>query len=100
MSKKKPVTKDSCPICDCEYKGKHHRRTSHHIFPRWWYKNSITVYACSKCHQLEFHKIYPMKYKEVWSISECMQNWVQFCKSKGKNAYEIYPELKSIEPLR
>lgn len=99
MKKKRKYQGECCPICDCEYGGKYHKRTRHHIFPRWWYYNGFTVYACSKCHQQEFHIQYRMSYLCVWSISECMQNWVKFCKTKGKDAYKIYPELKYIEPL-
>ena len=99
MSKNKNRTPGVCPICDSHY-GKLHRKTRHHIFPKWWYKGGITVDVCSQCHQKEFHKQYPMRFGEVWSISECVQNWVKFCKSKGKNAYIIYPELKELKPMR
>lgn len=98
MKKKRRDFGECCPICSKPY-GKNRKRTRHHVFPRWWYRDGITVYACSQCHQKEFHKRFPMKYKEVWNVSECVQNWVKFCKSKGKNAYEIYPELCDLQPL-
>jgi len=98
MSKKKKHIGEVCPICDYAY-DKTHRRTRHHIFPRWWYNGNIVVIACSKCHQKEFHIKFPMKWGCIWSPSECVQKWVKFCKSKGKNAYIIYPELTKIEPL-
>lgn len=98
MSKKKKKIGEVCPICSAPY-GKGHTKTRHHIFPKWWYKNGITVLACSKCHQKEFHIKYRMRYGEMWTPSECLMNWVKFCKQKGKDAFVIYPELCNIEPL-
>jgi hypothetical protein len=28
-----------------------------------------------------------------WTKKKCVKKWAIFCKSKGKDAYEIYPEL-------
>jgi hypothetical protein len=98
MGRKKKKVGEVCPICDCAYDSKH-RRTRHHIFPKWWYSNGLTVVACSKCHQKEFHVKYVMSWKNPWTPSECLNYWVKFCKLKGKNAYVIYPELMDLQSL-
>lgn len=98
MSRKRRFPEEVCPICERAY-GKNRSKTRHHIFPRWWYRIGIVVIACSDCHQRQFHKKYPMVYGEIWTRYECVQNWVDFCKSKGKNAYVIYPELCNFESL-
>jgi hypothetical protein len=28
-----------------------------------------------------------------WSKLKCLLNWISYCAKKGKNAYEIWPEL-------
>ncbi len=88
---------ETCPLCDHEYEGQHYW-TRHHIFPKFWYEGNVTVEVCHTCHQLEFHRMFPMGNK-IWIPSVCVQNWVKFCKSKGKNAYHIYPQLCKIEPI-
>ena len=87
---------DRCPICDNEYQGQRRAKTRHHIFPKWWYKDDFVLCACAQCHQREFHIKYPMNYQEVWSPTEYLQNWVRFCKSKGKDALKIYPQLLGL----
>lgn len=92
-----------CPLCDKQYdphvQGQFNNvRTKHHIFPKFWYHSGVVVYACSLCHTYEFHIIFSMDGK-VWTRSECLQNWVKFCKFKGKNAFEIYPQLTRLEAL-
>jgi len=99
MTRKKKWIGEVCPICNCGYDSKH-KRTLHHLFPKWWYRDGLTVYVCSQCHQKEFHVQYRMKFGEIWTPSECLQNWVKFCKSKGRNAYVIYPELINLNPIR
>jgi len=102
MTRKKTIG-DTCPICDRMYEQEvkykfSNVKTRHHIFPKLWYKSGLVVYACSECHTYGFHKMFPMR-NRIWTPSECVQNWVKFCKSKGKDAYVIYPELTEIEPL-
>jgi hypothetical protein len=98
MSRKKKNTEETCPICG-NYYGKYRQKTRHHIFVKWFYCDGLVVYACSECHQKEFHKYYPMYWDRPWSRSQCLSYWVQFCKSKGKNAFAIYPELCKLQPL-
>lgn len=81
-----------CPICD-ELYTKERIKTKHHIFPKLWYVINLTVYACSVCHQQEFHHLYPMR-KRVWTRGECIRYWVNYCSLKQKSAYKIYPHLK------
>lgn len=98
----------SCPLCDRDYNSKNHP-SRHHIFPKYWYGQngivsyvyvkSITVEVCSICHRNEFNVMFPMRLEVPWTLSECVQNWVKFCKTKGKNAYDVYPELKDLKPL-
>lgn len=84
-------TKGSCPLCDLQYHKKR-RPTNHHVFPRVWYHGiGPLVEVCSDCHQ-EFNHDYPMR--SQWSKEECLQNWSDFCKSKGKWMYQVYPHLK------
>ena len=97
--RKKKVIPAQCPICDYKWDGIYHKRTRHHIFPKWYYLGGLKVYACSRCHQYEFHVLFPMIKNEPWSESVCVQNWVNFCELKGKNAYVIYPELTKLQPL-
>ena len=87
-----------CPICNYKYEGKRFR-TKHHLFPRYWYHSGVVVYACAICHTYEFHKMFPMNLNKVWTRSECIQNWVKFCKIKGRNAYIIYPKLMDLSSL-
>lgn len=97
--KKKKFAPETCPICDNLY-GKYRLKTRHHIFfPSRWFENSLVVYACSQCHQKEFHKLYRMDYYNPWTRAECLANWIKFCKSKGKNAFVIYPELITLISL-
>jgi hypothetical protein len=86
------MEKGSCPLCEKQYNRKN-RKTHHHIFPRTWYGNGVRVEVCQKCHQVEFNHLYPMNHK--WSRGECLQNWSDFCKSKGKWMLKVYPELKN-----
>lgn len=85
----------SCPVCDTDYgheDGKH-KRTRHHIFPRHFFKRSwLVVYVCRACHS-EFHYMFRNLDPRRWTKKKCVKKWVIFCKSKGKDAYEIYPEL-------
>jgi len=96
---------ERCPICDCEYEKNlltthSNIKTKHHIFPKYWYKGGVKVYACYKCHIAEFDVIYRMDTQMIpWTPSECLQNWIKFCKSKGKDAFKIYPELKELSCL-
>jgi hypothetical protein len=81
-----------CPLCERQY-NKKNRKTHHHVFPKQWYgAGGVQVEVCQKCHQIEFNHLYPMNYK--WSKEECLQNWSDFCKSKGKWMLKVYPELK------
>lgn len=81
-----------CPLCGLEYHKKR-RATHHHIFPRAWYPNStLLVEVCSDCHQ-EFNREYVMDLRIPWREGECIWNWVMFCRSKGKDALKIYPQI-------
>lgn len=95
MSRKKKNTEETCPICD-KYYCKKRLKTRHHIFCKYWFTDGLVVYACSQCHQKEFHKIYRMDYYNPWTRLQCLSYWVAFCKSKGKNAYVIYPVLNDL----
>lgn len=85
----------TCPLCGNPYKNKHHR-TSHHLFPKWWYKDERVVTVCRACHN-DFNQKYPMIEEEKWALFQCIDNWFGFCKSKGKEPTEAYPELKTIK---
>lgn len=84
--------KIACPLCNKSY-NKKNRRTFHHVFPLVFYRGSknVKVEVCETCHQREFNYLYPMR--DVWSKKTCVDNWIAFCRSKGKNALEIYPDL-------
>lgn len=89
-----------CPICGALYEKEVKYQfknvcTHHHILPRFWYKDSLRVHACFNCHILGFHKMFPMGERR-WPPVECVEKWVKFCKTKGKNAYEIYPQLRKL----
>lgn len=83
-----------CPICGRTYTGKN-PGTRHHIFPRMWWRIGLKVPACHECHQEEFHKLYKMIKK--WTKRGCVKKWIDFCASKGKDAYKIYPQLTNWE---
>lgn len=83
-----------CPVCDKHF-TKENPRTRHHIFPRFWYKSNVVVYACHICHQVEFHHMFTMRTK-VWSVQKCITTWVRFCRTHNKNAFVIYPFLKNL----
>lgn len=91
-----------CPLCDEAYTEKNNR-TKHHIYPSYWIKKNVyyskrnvTVYACERCHEIEFNHLYPMRLKEPWSKAECVINWIKFCLSKGKDPLKIYPQLHQL----
>lgn len=97
---KKKRTLGRCPLCDYNYGDKKHQRTKHHVFPRYWYSSGITVFVCHECHTREFHRIYPMELnKYAWTKQQCLKYWVDFCKSKGKDAFLIYPQLRQFQYL-
>ena len=91
---RKRQNKETCPLCGNTYTKKHHE-TKHHLLPKWWYKDERTVSVCRVCHN-DFNTQYPMKNGEKWSPLECLENWFGFCQTKGKEAIEIYPELKKF----
>jgi len=83
---------DKCPLCNMRY-SKRVKKTRHHIFPRAWYHNStLLVDVCSKCHE-EFNQLYRMDIKRPWSRKQCLQNWIDFCRKKGKEAFNVYPQI-------
>jgi len=86
----------TCPLCKKHYDEVTNPRTGHHVLPRKWYKGveNCKLEACQTCHQKEFNVQYPMI--SVWTKRKCINNWIKFCKSKGKNAYEIYPQLLKL----
>lgn len=96
-----------CPICDREYTLENNI-TKHHIFPKYWYGSKgtvtnlrwkVTVIACMECHVYDFHAMFKMRLKAPWLVSDCVQNWVKFCKTKGKDAYVLYPKLLNLQPM-
>ena len=98
MKKKKEL--GNCPLCRCHYGGKMHRRTKHHIFPKFWFNECLTVLACHECHTREFHKIYPMNLSgNAWTKKQCLMYWVEFCKLKGVDAFKVYPQLRPYQYL-
>lgn len=86
---------ETCPVCDNYYSKKNYW-TRHHIFPKFWYNCNIFVEVCHTCHQVEFHKMFPMGNKP-WSERTCISNWVRFCRTHKKNAFVIYPFLKNLQ---
>jgi len=99
--KAKLFIEETCPICGCIYEQDKmyvHRnvKTKHHIFPKKWYGDGPKLYACSNCHTYGFHQMFPMG-NRIWTEIQCIDYWFIFCKSKGKNAYKIYPELENIK---
>lgn len=86
-------TKGECPLCEKQY-HKRNRETHHHVYPKMYYHGrGPLVEVCAKCHS-EFNHDYPMSHERVWSKEECLQNWSDFCKSKGKWMLKVYPQLK------
>ena len=85
----------SCPLCNKSY-SKRNRKTEHHILPLAFYRSqeNCKVEVCQTCHQREFNHLYPMT--TVWSKKQCINNWVLFCRSKGKNALELYPQILKL----
>ena len=83
-----------CPVCEEKYTTDN-RKSHHHIFPKMFYGESLNVVVevCQRCHCKEFNHLYKMNPWHRWSKQTCVNNWINFCRSKGKNALEIYPEL-------
>lgn len=90
-----------CPLCGKPY-TEENNRTKHHILPCYWNKRvygnkkNVTVWACEKCHEKEFNKMYPMHLNRPWTPAECVINWLKFCISKGKDPLKIYPQLSQL----
>lgn len=82
-----------CPLCGQQYFGNAVKKTHHHVLPKLWYHGKgPLVEVCSVCHQ-EFNHSNPMDFDNRWSKKDCIWRWIRFCKSKGKNALEVYPEI-------
>lgn len=89
-----------CLICGQSHTVRKHRKTTHHLFPQIWYgEDGMQVKACFQCHIIDFNAMYPINVEKPWTVSECVQNWINFCKTKGKNAFDIYPQLKLLQPM-
>lgn len=84
----------SCPLCEEKY-TKDNRLTNHHIFPKTWFGEcrNVKVEVCHNCHCKEFNSLFIMTACFPWTKKQCVNNWIYFCKIKGKNALEIYPQL-------
>ena len=102
----KRLENDNCPICGKKYEqavtGIHRNvRTKHHVFPKRDYgPHGVKIEMCWECHHLGFHQMFPMGKDTIWHPYQCVQYLKDFCESKGKNAYEIYPVLKTLQPMR
>jgi hypothetical protein len=85
--------KCKCPLCEEQY-HKRNKKTRHHVFPKMWYHGlGPQVDVCESCHK-KFNSIYTMNRDDKWEKECCLQNWSDFCKSKGKWMYKVYPQLK------
>ena len=89
--KRKQVEK--CPVCDRKF-DKGNYKTRHHIFPKYWYESNVVVEVCHTCHQVEFNNMFPIGHR-VWSLEQCINNWVKFCKLHKKDALKIYPSIEN-----
>jgi len=88
-----------CPLCDNDYSSGNtkRRKSRHHIYPKYFYKNThLVVNVCQECHS-DFHHEFPSLLPYLWTRAKCLKKWVKFCESKGKDAYEIYPQLLTIK---
>lgn len=82
----------SCPLCGREYLSVD-KRTHHHVLPKLWYNGKgPLVEVCRACHS-EFNHNNPMDSENRWSKKDALWRWIRFCKAKGKEAFNIYPEL-------
>lgn len=83
-----------CPLCEEKY-TESNRKSHHHLFVKMWFGECLNVVleVCQRCHCKEFNSQYKMVPWNPWSKKTCVDNWIAFCKSKGKNALEIYPDL-------
>ena len=85
---------NTCPICGKEFTegNTRYRHSRHHIYPRFWYPSSnLFAIVCQDCHN-EFHRENKMLSRR-WSMNECLQRWLNFCFSRGKDPIAIYPHL-------
>jgi hypothetical protein len=99
---KRKMIVGKCPLCKHYYMEAGHSQTSHHIFPKYWYgKAGVKCFVCHQCHCVEFNKLHPMdtEHNHVWTKKQCLKYWIDFCESKGKNAFRIYPQLRSYQYL-
>lgn len=83
-----------CPLCEKKY-TRDNRKSHHHIFPKMWFGEclNVKVEVCQRCLCKEFNAQYKMDPYHPWSKKNCVDNWIAFCRSKCKNALEIYPDL-------
>lgn len=85
-------TNCKCPLCGNEYKSQDDK-THHHLLPKTWYNGKGPLLeVCKGCH-VEFNHFNKMNLNERWSKKDCLWRWIAFCRNKGKNAFDAYPEL-------
>jgi hypothetical protein len=84
-----------CPVCDTKCNDDNDLTYHHVYYPRRDYELNTIVNICRCCHN-EFNRKY--KFTESPSEWECLMNLLRFCKSKGKNALTIYPEIFNLWP--
>ena len=85
---------EKCPLCRQWYDGKNNLKTKHHLYPKVWYPDSNTiVFICWSCHA-EFNHLYPQGGKRRWSKLECVKNFINFCSTKKRKVFKVYPILK------
>lgn len=88
--KHRQLPDERCPLCNEKY-SETRILTKHHIFPKFWYKAGVRVRVCEPCHK-DFNAKNPMG-KNPWPRESCLKRWIHFCKTKGKEAFEKYPQL-------
>lgn len=86
-----------CPVCDRQmFITGQWGITHHHLFfPKKNYaeNDNIKLTICQECHH-EFNET--VKNCGNLTKRDCLVLFVRFCKSKGKNAYAIYQQLKGV----
>lgn len=95
MKKKGVIGK--CPVCETQmFLTGQYGKTHHHLFfPKKDYaeNENVKLIICHECHNF-FNEM--VKDCSNLTKRDCLVLFVRFCKSKGKNAYVIYQQLKGV----
>lgn len=85
----------SCPVCNVimTKTGKNGRTEHHLFFPKKGQKNNVKLVICRECHN-SFNET--VKGMTRITNKDCLVLFVSFCRSKGKDAYAIYQQLKGV----